>query len=581
MDNELTPPYFISGACKLETVSLNFLTCLPLFESETPDDVVAFVWNLDPFPQNNGKQVKKFNETVSSLHAPDIKYGGVNSLSIHHTALQQSRAIVDDPSSGETSSDTYKRVNSEVMVTKHTLEHPFDKSVTDEEKKNFITSLTSMEDTIVDAVHESKHIESIHGHVDYKWDQQLMLHIIFSLLDKGNKGYLTLSDMYTIANNTIIHSILRFTVLWSYVKKKKWDFFYSLFEYKVVEKQASNLVSLQQSTLSSATSSVPIQQARKHFERHKITKKSLDQVTLKLADWMNSIEFICTEKKKILRHIRLHDEHLEICRNIDKGSFAKAGHNLINDFLPERDCARSRQIAVGDCVWSLHNNGVVWLQAVVEKVNTSYEETAVPANGGHYTYDLWYPLNEVDLQLIKQTTASRKLLSLPSQQDNEAYCPKPFLEERKACSFAFDLVDEEGNGYAELNKLIYCFQSPEFKKIVETSLSLTIIFGLSSTNSRAASRAPTPKKKQGEGAESVEDGPSVDSVAHSDPNCKFSCKLDHEIIPCLLPVFIDTFSSENEGDEFNDVISKSDFLHFCDAVIDIKKYSIAGQAVKK
>lgn len=136
----------------------------------------------------------------------------------------------------------------------------------------------------------------------------------------------------------------------------------------------------------------------------------------------------------------------------------------------------------------------------------------------------------------------------------------------------FQLVDFQGRGLLQLSRLVTCLLSAEYHRVVLTSVALSIIFahGCYADNARPNNGIRT-----------------VD-------------------IPPLLSVFIDTFSStttattatiappphssaSSHGDTFSshrsitsisssisarDWISKSDFLDFCIAAVEVKKYTL-------
>lgn len=110
-----------------------------------------------------------------------------------------------------------------------------------------------------------------------------------------------------------------------------------------------------------------------------------------------------------------------------------------------------------------------------------------------------------------------------------------------------------------LRRLVQCLQSVEFSRVVATSLALSTVFHGGSAAVLHGATAPP----------SSSDSRSAHSVLLAGGTAD---------IPSLLPVFLDTFSAP--GDErtegaaaAQDWISKLDFLEFCQAVVDIKRYS--------
>ena len=61
-------------------------------------------------------------------------------------------------------------------------------------------------------------------------DQELLLQLAFAQLDVGRKGGITMEEIGQISNNIYIHSLLKYTMFWSFVKKRQWGFFTAMFE---------------------------------------------------------------------------------------------------------------------------------------------------------------------------------------------------------------------------------------------------------------------------------------------------------------------------------------------------------------
>jgi hypothetical protein len=110
--------------------------------------------------------------------------------------------------------------------------------------------------------------------------------------------------------------------------------------------------------------------------------------------------------------------------------------------------------------------------------NSSYYNTGSSAinTSTLYYYDLWYPLNEKELQRSRMATTSRQLLTLPSENQVIGIPPKPYLSEKQVCAYAFDLMDHPGLGVLPISQVIEFMQSPELKQVVETSFVLSNIF---------------------------------------------------------------------------------------------------------
>lgn len=174
------------------------------------------------------------------------------------------------------------------------------------------------------------------------------------------------------------------------------------------------------------------------------------------------------------------------------------------------------------------------------------------------------------------------------------------------------LVDSSGEGVVALHRLVQCLQSVEFSRVVSTSLALSTIFhGGSYATSSNSNSNDVPSQAAGTGtggqpmaqARGEEDKKEKVKETEGRTELKGSSKGVRAVssvsvagtvadIPSLLPVFIDTFSAPAPPEEPNpdpgepqqqgqqaqaqDWISKLDFLEFCQAVVDIKRYSVGG-----
>lgn len=365
-----------------------------------------------------------------------------------------------------------------------------------------------------------------------------MLQICFNKMDSLNRGLIFLSDIAQLGYDNDIHSLLRFTIFWSFVKKKQWNYFLSFFT-----REAS----------------------------------STEEPSLSLQEWIDQAEAISRERSVPLTRIRTIDQHKDI---------VISQHLAVNRSNRTRlfeEAFLSRKLVAGDSVWALHSNGSVWLPAVVEGVNTV-------DNCGEsvYFYDLWYPLSNRELQQSRAMTECLQLLTLPSQQSGSLstatlfggtsnnllhrYFPdlndpstssthiphsipiKSLRDDLALCSYAFDTIDTSGVGILSLQRLITMMMSQSYARLVSTNVALRSIFGMSLA--------------EGNYEESLDGNYVADGL------------------PSLLPVFIDTFSmktvgntsedsfgeEEKAGSDVENLISKTDFLEFCRAIIDIKEY---------
>ena len=290
-------------------------------------------------------------------------------------------------------------------------------------------------------------ILAIEGHPQHQWDQELLLQLAFMTLDGGGKGYLTPEEVSAVSHDSRVHALLSYTVLWASIKKRDWTFFQHMagaagaagqqqHSMGVMLGGGGSLASLSISNNASAAG-----------------RRMAAVVTLQ--DWMAAAQGLSLELRVPLRHIRTQTEHIDICTpppppvpvssssssgtvnansrpNTLRGSAGRRGVGAANVFggLPEREHRVARQLGIGDCVWALHNSGVLWLPAVVRAVhhsgnsvnNNNNNNNSSSSSGGAaalthdtvsystYSYDLWYPLSQKELQRSRALTVSERLI---------------------------------------------------------------------------------------------------------------------------------------------------------------------------
>lgn len=207
-----------------------------------------------------------------------------------------------------------------------------------------------------------KHNEAVDGHPDYLWDQESMLLTVFNYLDTGNKGYLVMEDIYPLAHDLYVHSLLKFTVFWCIVKKKRWNYFPSLFE-KVSKAHKNNSYFISESLFnynvptppppvlkeSSATTNgskqgnknvilAPLQSSQMSV----VSGTSANTPSLTYADWIAAAEALAKETKIRAKYIRTVEEHARI--NSAKG---RANFRPNDDEEVQREHYMSRVLSVG------------------------------------------------------------------------------------------------------------------------------------------------------------------------------------------------------------------------------------------
>ena len=156
-------------------------------------------------------------------------------------------------------------------------------------------------------------------------------------------GSLTLEDMSQISNNIAVHEYLKFTVFWSYIKKKQWNFFTALFEPKKNTHNNSNNNNNNNNNKNSQQDGA-----------------STNKAFVTMKEWLAAAEAISREKGVRLRLIRTQDEHDALSNpalllNPASSETSKemfiTSTNAAKVFLSrtsfERECYMSRKLAVG------------------------------------------------------------------------------------------------------------------------------------------------------------------------------------------------------------------------------------------
>jgi hypothetical protein len=392
--------------------------------SLSSEEVIDFVWGTSSRAPRDGSQQGSQALVFSDLSAIGKEVAlslpstvGALHMSIHLDGLQQSRAIVDEASTAF--KQTLRRINTQ-SADDGDAAQPFKnnalaadiikstKKKTAGHKASSSPTTTAAPSTAAGAATSSQqdqpapvlpasppHIPALDGHAQHKWDQELMLQLAFMGLDKGGKGHLTAEEIATVSYDSAAHSLLSFTVFWASIKKRNWAFF---------------------QTMSGAA-----QQQQQPGPRQGVSP------SVTMQDWMLAAQTQSFEMSVPLRHIRTLDEHQELCKPAAAGAVTldclSRGAGAANVFggLPEREHRVSRVLVEGDCVWALHNCGVVWLPAVVKAVHFGRHRPAAQLSShkhtvayGTYSYDLWYPLSQKELNKARSAMVSTAfVLCLP------------------------------------------------------------------------------------------------------------------------------------------------------------------------
>ena len=74
----------------------------------------------------------------------------------------------------------------------------------------------------------AKPLTALDGHPQYKWDQEVVLKLVFRKLDARRQGFLGIEDLTLLAQNTHLQELLRYTVFGFWVKKRMWKKFVNI-----------------------------------------------------------------------------------------------------------------------------------------------------------------------------------------------------------------------------------------------------------------------------------------------------------------------------------------------------------------
>lgn len=512
-----------------------------LFSTSTSNDILYYSWGTKPLvPADPPKCLSRMNDSLFQLHGSTDSF---KLIAMHLDGLQQSKALASD---SEVHGPTLRNRNMSSVVEDVLRPEPIssqgnrsssgtDSGFSMSLAKSFLakTSEKSKFDDVFPLAleNEIRHIEALHGHVQHKWDQELLLRMAFNKLDKSKNGYLTDENLSQIARDAEIKQWLKFTVFGSWIKRREWTKFLSILE------------------PTSSTNGM-------------ISAVSLNQ-------WLAAAKHASKELCVSRRHMRTDDEHEALTRRtgpwVDlvgdgrKGWFPQATRDW-KVASCERNARLRRTVQVGDCVWALHGRGVLWLPAQVERVvSLDGGRAGVGARGDsgvfcidafdEVAYDLKYFLTQSALQHARAVAATKPLLELPSQVLGAGLPRTPsdftaslapamgeFRDERSLCENFFDVLDGLGTGRLEASLLLEALHAPTMKAVVKSSAALSTLL---------ATWTEAPRCGGG-----PEEGGQYDRL--------------------LCSLFADMFAGGGVG---NGLVSRLDFVEFCLAALDLRMFN--------
>jgi len=275
----------------------------------------------------------------------------------------------------------------------------------------------------------SKHNALYDGHPIYRWDQEQILRVVFSILDDNNVGCIGRSQISEVARNADIQDLLKFTVFWLPLKRRQWTFFYGIFDD--------------------------------------------ESETIGVEEWLSAARDLAASEEVKISNVRLDEEQRSIADSCSvtgdwsEARFASETRSQIDK--QQRAAATLRLVAPGDLVWALYSKGCRWLPARVLTVNNSDGHSL-----GDSSLTVEYILSTHDFKRAQSDTSTREFLPKPnagSKQPQEA-AVKPFKTEEQVCSYVFDLIDEDCQGVVKSSLLASKLADPVLNAVVNTSAVL-------------------------------------------------------------------------------------------------------------
>lgn len=382
-------------------------------------DIMHFRWPTD----KHGAQYS------TSKTGYEINTSATDSSTVHIDGHQQSRSIIkgsSDPilgSGGHSTTLAGLARQSEQASVKSAQQSrsTLSRSKILQNKSPKVISNISIEELT-----KIKHIPEVDGHPTHKWDQITALKQAFQELDYASTGEISRQDIYLISQNVTIQSLLRHTVFWSIVKRRQWSFFYSIFH------------------------------------------DNSDTITV--FDWLNAAIVLAHECLPLSK-LRSDEEHMSVA----------AGHGVWSDLLGlgqksnyshmQRDVIHQnnrqaylrRLLAPQDLVWALHNNGCVWLPAVIEKYHGD-------------KFNVRYLLTQEEVQSARNFTSTRQYVVSSQPAPEDVLSPKAFKTEAEVCEYVFNLLDVNKQQKLDIQQLVSQLREEKYKSIIASSASLQLLF---------------------------------------------------------------------------------------------------------
>ena len=262
------------------------------------------------------------------------------------------------------------------------------------------------------AVPIQRYLEELDGHPLYGWEQVLMLTIIFELLDTDRHGSISMTQLLKISTHSEARSIIRYTLFGTYLKLRQEALFSFMF---------------------------------------KDQRNGMDS-RIDMKTFVGGLKAVSIEKNVPARLIRLNEEHKAICLHPERHK----RRNLFNSL--HRKAFLRRTLKVGDFVWALFFEGVVWFPAVIESI------------GDDGTYTVRYLLSATKIKAEQDKPDPLSRLRYPVS--DVGFLPVLPLDEDGVLEYVFDDIDVEKNGVLNCQYILDQLKGERYQNVVKASLAL-------------------------------------------------------------------------------------------------------------
>jgi hypothetical protein len=241
-----------------------------------------------------------------------------------------------------------------------------------------------------------------------------MVKVVFDMIDTQGSGLISHSQLVSIRQNAEAMSIIRFTLFGTWFKLRLDALFSVLFK------------------------------DPNDHENSRINFKTL----------VGGLKAAAKEKYVSARFVRTDEEH----KQLSSTTHSQRMHSLRSGNSLVRRARLARVLEVGEVVWTLYAEGVVWFPAVIEEICTDG------------SYNVTYPLSATKIKARRKMRNNvSQTIGLNSTEFKAKTIP---ADEDKVCEYVFDLIDENKTGEMDCQYLLNRLRSDVFTDVVKSSVAL-------------------------------------------------------------------------------------------------------------